>query len=50
MKKNNWDFGKDEEELLEFSLHKTQYLDYKSGEAKKKLIKDINLKKEINGK
>ena len=45
MKKNNWDFGKDEEELLEFSLHKTQYLDYKSGEAKKKLIKDINLKK-----
>ena len=47
MKKNNWDFGKDEEELLEFSLHKTQYIDYKSGEAKKKLIEDINLKKEI---
>ena len=47
MKKNKWDFGKDEEELLEFSLHKTQYLDYKSGEAKKKLIEDINLKKEI---
>ena len=47
MKKNNWDFGKDEEELLEFSLHKTQYIDYKSGEAKKKLIEDINIKKEI---
>ena len=47
MEKNNWDFGKDEEELLEFSLHKTQYIDYKSGEAKKKLIEDINLKKEI---
>ena len=47
MEKNNWDFGKDEEELLEFSLHKTQYIDYKSGEAKKKLIEDINIKKEI---
>ena len=47
MKKNNWDCGKDDEELLEFSLHKTQYIDYKSGEAKKKLIDDINLKKQL---
>ena len=46
MKKNNWDLGKDEEELLEFSLHKTQYIDYKNGEAKKKLINDISSKKQ----
>jgi len=46
MKLKNWDFGKDEEELLEYSLHKTQYIDYRSGDAKKKLAEDINLKKE----
>ena len=46
MKLKNWDFGKDEEELLEYSLHKTQYIDYRSGDAKKKLVEDINLKKE----
>ena len=45
MKEKRWDLGKDEEELLEFSLHKTQYLDYKSGIAKKKLDEDILEKK-----
>jgi len=45
MKEKGWDLGKDEEELLEFSLHKTQYLDYKSGIAKKKLDEDILEKK-----
>tara|TARA_B100001250_G_scaffold295237_1_gene256814 strand:+ start:997 stop:2808 length:1812 start_codon:yes stop_codon:yes gene_type:complete len=45
MKEKGWDLGKDEEELLEFSLHKTQYLDYKSGVAKKKLDEDILEKK-----
>ncbi len=51
MKKLNWDTGKDEEELLEYSLHKTQYIDYKSGKAKKNLLDDIKKKKfnsEIN--
>ena len=46
MKSKNWDFGQDDEELLEYSLHKTQYLDFKSGDAKKKLAEDINLKKQ----
>ncbi len=50
MKSNNWDLGEDEEELLEFSLHKTQYLDFKSGDAKKKLIEDINSKKDSSSK
>ncbi len=45
MKEKGWNLGKDEEELLEFSLHKTQYLDYKSGVAKKKLDEDILEKK-----
>ena len=46
MKSKNWDFGQDDEELLEYSLHKTQYLDYRSGDAKKKLVEDIKLKKQ----
>lgn len=46
MKLKNWDFGQDDEELLEYSLHKTQYLDFKSGDAKKKIAEDIKLKKQ----
>ena len=46
MKSKNWNFGQDDEELLEYSLHKTQYLDFKSGDAKKKLAEDIKLKKQ----
>ena len=46
MKTKNWDFGQDDEELLEYSLHKTQYLDFKSGDAKKKIVEDIKLKKQ----
>ena len=45
MRSNNWDLGEDDEELLEFSLHKNQYIDFKSGDAKKKLRSDIDLKK-----
>lgn len=41
MKERDWELGNDEEELLEFSLHKTQYIDYKSGVAKKKLADEI---------
>jgi len=46
MKSKNWDFGQHDEELLEYSLHKTQYLDFKSGDAKKKIAQDIKLKKQ----
>ena len=41
MEERGWKLGNDEEELLEFSLHKTQYIDYKSGIAKKKLADEI---------
>ncbi len=54
MKEKGWALGKDNEELLEFALHKNQYIDYKSGKAKesfnqliekskKTLIKDDNI-------
>ena len=50
MKEKGWELGKDEEELLEFSLHKTQYIDYKSGAAKKKLANEISEKKNNKSK
>ena len=48
MKSKNWEFGEDDEELLEFSMHKNQYIDYKSGDAMKKLRSDIDLKKHVS--
>ena len=45
MEENGWEPGKDEEELLEFSLHKTQYIDFKSGKAKRNFDKDVLRKK-----
>ena len=45
MKKRGWDTGLDDEELLEYSLHKTQYIDYKSGKAKKSFNEDLNKRK-----
>jgi len=41
MKENNWDTGEDDEELLEFAMHETQYRDYKSGLAKKRFEEEI---------
>ena len=37
MNELGWDLGKDNEELLEYSLHKTQYIDFKLGKAKRNL-------------
>lgn len=34
MQENNWDFGQDDEELLELAMHPEQYRAYKSGAAK----------------
>ncbi len=48
MMQNGWDLGKDDEELLEYSLHKTQYIDYKSGKAKKRFNDDIVKKRQSN--
>ncbi len=41
MKENGWETGQDDEELLEFAMHETQYRDYKSGLAKKRFDDEI---------
>ncbi len=41
MEENGWDFGPDDEELYEFAMHERQYRDYKSGEAKKRFLADL---------
>ena len=41
MIENNWDFGKDDEELFELAMHDRQYRDYKSGIAKKRFEEEV---------
>lgn len=45
MKKNNWEFGEDDEELFELAMHPEEYRAYKSGEAKKSFEEDLAKKK-----
>ena len=45
MKDKGWDTGEDEEELLEYAMHPSQYEDYKSGVAKEKFLKLLESKK-----
>ena len=47
MKEKGWALGKDNEELLEFALHKNQYIDYKSGKAKESFNQMIEKSKKI---
>jgi pyruvate carboxylase subunit B len=46
MDKNGWDYGKDDEELMELAMHPEQYRNYKSGKAKEAFEADIREKKE----
>jgi len=46
MKENNWDFGRDDEELFELAMHDRQYRDYKSGIAKERFNKEVEQAKE----
>ena len=41
MVQEGWDFGPDDEELLEFAMHERQYRDYKSGVAKSRFQADL---------
>jgi len=41
MKQNNWDLGKDNEELFELAMHPREYRDYKSGIAKKRFEDEL---------
>lgn len=49
MKQNGWDFGQDDEELFELAMHERQYRDYKSGIAKERFEKELELAKEKAG-
>lgn len=46
MEEKNWDFGQDDEELLELAMHPEQYRDYKSGKAKADFEADLAKKRE----
>lgn len=42
MKEEDWDEGRDQEELFEFAMHERQYRDYKSGVAKERFNAELN--------
>lgn len=46
MKTNNWDCGKDDEELFELAMHDRQYRDYKSGIARTRFENELGKAKE----
>ncbi len=41
MEDNGWDRGQDDEELYELAMHPEQYRNYKSGQAKKNFLADL---------
>ena len=45
MDKRGWDYGEDDEELMEYAMHPTQYEEYKSGKAKERFLKDLKERK-----
>ena len=46
MDENGWEYGPDDEELFELAMHPEQYRNYKSGQAKKNLLADIQKAKD----
>lgn len=46
MADNGWDCGKDDEELFELAMHPEQYRNYKSGQAKKNFLADLQKAKD----
>ena len=43
MADEGWDCGQDDEELFEFAMHERQYRDYKSGVAKERFNKELEV-------
>ena len=41
MDENGWEYGQDDEELFELAMHPEQYRNYKSGQAKKNFLADL---------
>ncbi len=46
MDSNGWDYGQDDEELFELAMHPEQYRNYKSGQAKKNFLADLQKAKD----
>ena len=46
MDDNGWDYGQDDEELFELAMHPEQYRNYKSGQAKKNFLADLQKAKD----
>lgn len=46
MDDNHWDYGQDDEELFELAMHPEQYRNYKSGQAKKNFLADLQAAKD----
>ena len=44
MDENGWEYGENDEELFELAMHPAQYRNYRSGQAKDALNKDIEAK------
>ena len=48
MDDNGWEYGKDDEELFELAMHPEQYRNYKSGQAKKNFLADLQKAKDAS--
>lgn len=46
MNENGWEYGQDDEELFELAMHPEQYRNYKSGQAKKNFLADLQKAKD----
>ena len=46
MDENGWEYGQDAEELFELAMHPEQYRNYKSGQAKKNFLADLQAAKD----
>lgn len=46
MDENGWDYGQDDEELFELAMHPEQYRNYRSGQAKKNMLADLQKAKD----
>lgn len=47
MDENGWEYGQDDEELFELAMHPEQYRNYKSGQAKKNFLADLQKAKDV---
>lgn len=45
MEEKGWDFGLDDEELMQYAMHPPQYEDYKSGKARERFLEDLEKQK-----